>query len=100
MIAWVDKTTTELCNTVQELFLAENLFMPTRTAAGDPRPVMNEIDDSANEVYYDRDIIVLANPEMAGLPKWVIALLWPVALRPSPPLPAYCSFFPHQYRMT
>jgi len=28
-----------------------------------------------NEVYYDKDIIVLANPEMAGLPKWVIALV-------------------------
>jgi cation/acetate symporter len=26
-------------------------------------------------VYYDKDIIVLANPEMAGLPKWVIALV-------------------------
>ena len=39
------------------------------------RPVLNEISDSSNEVYYDRDIIVLANPEMAGLPKWVIALV-------------------------
>ena len=37
--------------------------------------VTNEIDPSENEVYYDKDIIVLANPEMAGLPKWVIALV-------------------------
>lgn len=29
----------------------------------------------ANEVYFDRDIMVLANPEIAGLPNWVIALV-------------------------
>jgi cation/acetate symporter len=29
----------------------------------------------ANEVYVDRDIMVLANPEIAGLPNWVIALV-------------------------
>jgi len=28
-----------------------------------------------NEVYIDRDIIVLANPEIANLPNWVIALI-------------------------
>jgi len=28
-----------------------------------------------NEVYIDKDIIVLANPEIAGLPNWVIALI-------------------------
>ena len=35
----------------------------------------NEISNSENEVYYDKDIIVLANPEMARLPQWVIALV-------------------------
>lgn len=30
---------------------------------------------SANELYVDRDIIVLANPEIARLPNWVIALV-------------------------
>ena len=29
----------------------------------------------ANEVFVDRDIMVLANPEIAGLPAWVIALI-------------------------
>ena len=29
----------------------------------------------ANEIYVDRDIMVLANPEIAGLPDWVIALI-------------------------
>ena len=31
--------------------------------------------ESNNEVYIDRDIIVLANPEIANLPPWVIALV-------------------------
>ncbi|MGY8905897.1 MAG: sodium:solute symporter family protein [Pseudomonadales bacterium] len=29
----------------------------------------------ANEIYVDPDIMVLANPEIAGLPNWVIALI-------------------------
>lgn len=29
----------------------------------------------ANEIYVDRDIMVLANPEIAGLPNWIIALV-------------------------
>ncbi|NQZ68077.1 MAG: cation acetate symporter, partial [Lentisphaeria bacterium] len=35
----------------------------------------NEVTDNANEIFIDRDIIVLANPEIANLPKWVIALV-------------------------
>ncbi len=31
--------------------------------------------EELNELYIDRDIIVLANPEMADLPEWVIALV-------------------------
>lgn len=31
--------------------------------------------ESENEVYVDRDIMVLANPEIANLPGWVIALV-------------------------
>jgi cation/acetate symporter len=31
--------------------------------------------ESVNEVYIDRDIMVLANPEIARLPNWVIALV-------------------------
>ena len=30
---------------------------------------------NANELYVDRDITVLANPEIAGLPNWIIALV-------------------------
>ncbi len=39
------------------------------------RLVENEPTANDNEVYIDRDIIVLANPEIAGLPGWVIALV-------------------------
>ena len=35
----------------------------------------NNNSESNNEVYIDRDIIVLANPEIANLPPWVIALV-------------------------
>ncbi len=36
---------------------------------------MQYVAGDANEVNIDRDIIVLANPEIAGLPPWVIALV-------------------------
>ncbi|MFN2099874.1 sodium:solute symporter family protein [Altererythrobacter sp. MF3-039] len=35
----------------------------------------NAATDNANEVYFDNDIMVLANPEIAQLPGWVIALV-------------------------
>ena len=31
--------------------------------------------DQSNELYVDRDIMVLANPEIANLPNWVVALV-------------------------
>ena len=37
--------------------------------------VSNLITTDANELYVDRDIMVLANPEIARLPNWVIALV-------------------------
>lgn len=39
------------------------------------RLVANETTATANEIYVDRDIMVLANPEIANLPGWVIALV-------------------------
>lgn len=44
-----------------------------RTAMGN-RATTNP-SETENELYIDRDIIVLANPEIAGLPNWVIALV-------------------------
>lgn len=37
--------------------------------------VISNGSDSPNELYIDRDIMVLANPEIANLPAWVIALV-------------------------
>ena len=40
------------------------------------RVVLNNVDRSnLNEIYIDNDIMVLANPEIAKLPNWVIALV-------------------------
>ena len=39
------------------------------------RMLSNEPTTSKNELYIDRDIMVLANPEIAQLPNWVIALI-------------------------
>ena len=39
------------------------------------RTLANTPTEGGNEVYVDRDIMVLANPEIAALPGWVIALV-------------------------
>ena len=39
------------------------------------RLVFNNLTSNENEIYIDRDIMVLANPEIAKLPNWVIALV-------------------------
>jgi len=46
--------------------------MPTHTASAEEMRANGKI---VNELYIDRDIIVLANPEIAGLPNWVIAII-------------------------
>jgi cation/acetate symporter len=45
------------------------------TGASGERLVSNAPVEGENEVYVDRDIMVLANPEIANLPGWVIALV-------------------------
>ncbi len=45
-----------------------------RGASGE-RIVTNADTDNKNELYVDKDIMVLANPEIAGLPNWIIALV-------------------------
>jgi cation/acetate symporter len=45
-----------------------------RGAAGEPL-IENTLTNNRNELYVDRDIMVLANPEIAGLPNWVAALV-------------------------
>ena len=37
--------------------------------------IINYSNDNSNELYVDRDIMVLANPEIANLPNWMVALV-------------------------
>ncbi len=47
-----------------------------QTGAYGQRLLANKADESnPNELWFGNDIMVMANPHMAGLPKWVIALL-------------------------
>jgi cation/acetate symporter len=80
LLAWVDKNEDGLIN-----------YSPGSAIDGAPdlvredgelvrgqngEPLLNNYrTDSANELYVDRDIMVLANPEIAGLPNWVAALV-------------------------
>jgi len=57
-----------------DAFAGAPAFTEERGASGE-RLVSNEAVDGENEVYVDRDIMVLANPEIANLPGWVIALV-------------------------
>ena len=76
MIAWVDKNEDGIMQyRAGDVFAGKPSFDDSIRTENGPRPVTNKIVSSPNEVYYDRDIIVLANPEMAGLPKWIIALV-------------------------
>ncbi len=45
------------------------------TNAKGPATAEETYNGIANEIYVDRDIMVLANPEIANLPAWVIALM-------------------------
>ena len=78
LIAWADKNDDGIMqHSAGGVFDKKNkkpIFAAQRTEGG-PRIVTNVLSDNANEVYYDKDILVMANPEMAGLPMWVIALV-------------------------
>ena len=77
LIAWNDKNNDGIIH-----YSAGNTFEDNRPqfidATGDhgQRLTSNTSDTSnQNEVYIDKDIMVLANPEIAKLPGWVIALV-------------------------
>lgn len=75
LIAWQDKNQDgKLQYRAGAPFEGGPSFTDERGTAGQ-RLLNNTPTDSANEVYVDRDIIVLASPEIAALPYWVIALV-------------------------
>jgi cation/acetate symporter len=77
LIAWKDKNEDGLIQYsagnalegVKPNFTNEKGLSGERVTANDP-DMSND-----NEVYIDRDIMVLANPEIASLPGWVVALV-------------------------
>jgi cation/acetate symporter len=76
LIAWLDKNDD---GKVQyrggdALVPVKPAFDGTRQDAGQ-RALDNTASANDNELYIDRDIIVLAHPEIANLPNWVIALV-------------------------
>ncbi len=80
LLAWVDKDEDGLIDykpgtaIVGEPNLLKEDGEIKRGGVGEPL-FGNEVTDSENELYVDRDIMVLANPEIAGLPNWVAALV-------------------------
>ncbi|HEX7035624.1 MAG TPA: sodium:solute symporter family protein [Pseudomonadales bacterium] len=75
LIGWVDKNADGILQYGPGApFAGLPSFADGRGPNGERR-VTNTPTDSANEIYVDRDIMVLANPEIAGLPNWVVALV-------------------------
>ncbi|WP_299522466.1 sodium:solute symporter family protein [Winogradskyella sp.] len=75
LIAWTDKNGDGKIQYVAGGAIEgkKPIFNEARGTYGE-RTISNAT-DSANELYVDRDIMVLANPEIAKLPNWVIALV-------------------------
>tara|TARA_R110002050_G_scaffold41242_1_gene100045 strand:+ start:33707 stop:35488 length:1782 start_codon:yes stop_codon:yes gene_type:complete len=76
LIAWADKNGDGKIQYVagNSLTSKKPAFTNERGASGE-RLISNANPEQPNELYVDRDIMVLANPEIANLPNWVIALV-------------------------
>ncbi len=75
LIAWVDKNQDGKIQYFSgKAFNGKPKFLEMRGSEGE-RKIENTLTENSNELYIDRDIMVLANPEIAGLPNWVIALV-------------------------
>ncbi|MFW6092826.1 MAG: sodium:solute symporter family protein [Pseudomonadota bacterium] len=74
LIGWVDKNANGIIEYAPGVPF-EGLPVYDGQGPQGQRQVINPVTDTANEVYVDRDIMVLANPEIARLPGWVVALV-------------------------
>ncbi|WP_068827366.1 sodium:solute symporter family protein [Pseudomonas sp. BMS12] len=75
LIGWLDKNKDGVIQYGPGApFAGAPTFAAEKGAHGE-RLVTNAPTDAATELYVDRDIMVLANPEIADLPGWVIALI-------------------------
>ena len=81
LIAWNDKNNDGIVQYTNGLafdgkpkFTADASGEPSRGSHGQ-RVIENASAEGSNELYVDRDIMVLANPEIANLPNWVVGLV-------------------------
>ena len=75
LLAWVDKNADgKIQYGPGKAFAGKPTFTGDKGAFGEPL-VSNDLTDKGNELYVDRDIMVLANPEIANLPAWIVALV-------------------------
>ena len=76
LIAWFDKNDDGVVQYRggSAMKPAAPIFIDSEGGSGQ-RAVSNMPTENENELYIDRDIIVLAHPEIAQLPNWVIALV-------------------------
>lgn len=76
LLAWTDKNNDGKIQYVAgKALTGKPTFEADQKGANGERVVTNGNAETKNELYIDRDIIVLANPEIANLPAWVIALV-------------------------
>ncbi len=75
LIAWVDKNHDGIINYSEGQPFSGKPEFVGETGSFGQLIVANPLTDNDNELYIDRDIMVLANPEIANLPNWVIALV-------------------------
>ena len=76
LIAWIDKNNDGVMNySPGKPFEGKLNFKEADKGVSGERIVLNDISSNQNEIYVDRDIMVLANPSIAGLPNWLIALV-------------------------
>lgn len=76
LIAWRDKNDDGAMQyRAGDAFAGSPEFTEGGVGISGERLLDNAATDNENEVYVDRDIMVLANPEIGNLPGWVIALV-------------------------
>lgn len=80
LLNWVDKNEDGIINYAPGAAIvgAPDIIrdgLDIRRGANNQVMISNEVTANNNELYVDRDIMVLANPEIAGLPAWVAALV-------------------------
>ncbi|MGR7814007.1 sodium:solute symporter family protein [Lacinutrix undariae] len=75
LIAWSDKNGDGKIQYVAGDALSGKKPLYTEARGVHGERIVSNVSTAQNELYVDKDIMVLANPEIANLPNWVIALV-------------------------